>query len=105
MRFRKFVSAIAPFEEGDLLGVPPSGASIPSPAQSNPSDHPKSGSEDEPHGHSAATSRSPHQLQRAVTLATELQKLLSSLPHPLSKQFHAFVEPLEALLARLQELG
>jgi len=32
----------------------------------------------------------------------ELQKLLSSLPHPLNKQFHAFVE---ALLARLEEIG
>ncbi len=69
-----------------------------------PSRPPKPGSDEEPDGHSTATSRPPHQLQRAVTLATELQKLLSTLPHPLSKQFHAFGEQLEALLARLQEI-
>ncbi|MHB1424783.1 MAG: hypothetical protein ACYC3I_16555 [Gemmataceae bacterium] len=84
--------------------MPSSASTSPAPSPSKPSDHPKSGT-DEPDGHSTAAGagRPPHQLQRAVTLATELQKLLHSLPASLKGQFHEFVGPLEALLDKLQQ--
>lgn len=108
MRFRKFISkkAEAPLREADLLGVPSSGASTPAPSPPKPSGSPTSGSDERPDGGSTAggAGRPPHQLQRAATLATELQKLLASLPHPLNKNFHAFQQPLQEFLDRLQQI-
>ncbi len=108
MRFRNFISVEpkSPLLEADLLGTPSNGASTPAPSQSNPSGQPKSDSNDRPDGNSAAggAARPPHQLQRAVTLATKLQKLLATRPHPLNKNFHAFQQPLQAFLDRLQQI-
>jgi hypothetical protein len=45
------------------------------------------------------------QLRKTLALANELLKSLTSLPHPWNKRFHAFLRPLQELVAKLEELS
>jgi hypothetical protein len=111
MKFRTFVAAKGPVQEADLLGVPSDGGSGPPAEGSSQPDLSQSGPSktDKPEGDPSATGsgrppgQSDEQMRLALALAVHLSKALAGLPHPWNKQFHAFKQPLQALVARLQE--
>jgi hypothetical protein len=44
-------------------------------------------------------------MKKAAALANELQKLLAGMPHPWNKQFHVYLQPLQSLMMKLQDIS
>ena len=124
MRFRQYVSvndipaSRLGLTEADLLGSPSSGTSTnagESPLSktqwTNPSSDDQAGVEDQPpeHGEALGSGRAPDamdaQLKKAGALATELLKLLTTLPSPWNRRFHVCHRALRVLIDKLGEIS
>jgi hypothetical protein len=105
-------------KEGDLLGTPSSGASTSageSPLSKTPWVNPSreaqgdSGDQPEHGGQSLGSGRPPDamdtQLRQAGTMATELLKALTTLPHPWNKNFHPYIRALQGLVEKIGMLS
>jgi hypothetical protein len=125
MKFRQYVSANdipvsrVSLIEGDLLAAPSTGASATDRSKatlsktqwSSPSQDAQGAGDSQPpeHGQPLGSGRPPDatdsQLKKAGTLATELLKILTTLPSPWNRRFSVFRRALRGLIDKVGDIS
>jgi hypothetical protein len=121
MKFRQFLTDDgAPLAEGDLLAAPSTGASTTDPSKatlsktqwSNPSQGSQAAGDSQspenggmPHGSGRPPDTMDGQLKKAAAMASELLKILTTMPRPWNRRFGPFIRALRGLLDKLSQVS